>query len=590
MNPRRRSPGSARSAHAHAFTDGPDLRRRGLWLVLAFLAMATAVFGRLIQVQIIQGKALAHAAAASHTTSITLHATRGVILDRNGRVLVSNVQVFDVFADPALIPAANRDQVAGMLAPILQVTSAQVLRVLDQPNQFDYLAKGVSQDVNDKLQALGLSGLGTIPSEQTVYEPSPVPGDSFAANLLGFVNAAGVGQYGLEGYYTSILSGVNGHESTLTDVNGNAIVLGQQQMVPAANGDNLQLGLDSQTQYWADLALADGVISSKSSSGTLMIMDTKTGAIDAWAQYPSYNANTYTSGNIADFRDLAVSQPYEPGSIMKVVTFAGGLNNNAFTPATVIDEKQQRIDGYLIHDWDRRSHGNVSMQWVLDDSLNNGAIDAMKMEGQNAFYNNLLAFGIGAPTGIDLAGEVSNPLAPSSSWGALKYAEATFGQGLVTTPVQMLAAVNAIANGGVWVQPHVVNDIVNPNTGKTTPFVPVTRRVISATAANTLAHMMVGVVNDPGAEGKRAKIPGYSAEIAGKTGTAQVALPNGGGYGPNVVASFVGFMPATNPQFTMMVILNNPQVAAGNRFGSILAAPIWRQMAEMMIDDWRIEP
>ncbi|MGA8417162.1 MAG: penicillin-binding protein 2 [Candidatus Dormiibacterota bacterium] len=590
MNPRRRSPGSARSAHAHAFTDGPDLRRRGLWLVLAFLAMATAVFGRLIQVQIIQGKALAHAAAASHTTSITLHATRGVILDRNGRVLVSNVQVFDVFADPALIPAANRDQVAGMLAPILQVTSAQVLRVLDQPNQFDYLAKGVSQDVNDKLQALGLSGLGTIPSEQTVYEPSPVPGDSFAANLLGFVNAAGVGQYGLEGYYNSILSGVNGHESTLTDVNGNAIVLGQQQMVPAANGDNLQLGLDSQTQYWADLALADGVISSKSSSGTLMIMDTKTGAIDAWAQYPSYNANTYTSGNIADFRDLAVSQPYEPGSIMKVVTFAGGLNNNAFTPATVIDEKQQRIDGYLIHDWDRRSHGNVSMQWVLDDSLNNGAIDAMKMEGQNAFYNNLLAFGIGAPTGIDLAGEVSNPLAPSSSWGALKYAEATFGQGLVTTPVQMLAAVNAIANGGVWVQPHVVNDIVNPNTGKTTPFVPVTRRVISATAANTLAHMMVGVVNDPGAEGKRAKIPGYSAEIAGKTGTAQVALPNGGGYGPNVVASFVGFMPATNPQFTMMVILNNPQVAAGNRFGSILAAPIWRQMAEMMIDDWRIEP
>ena len=163
MNPRRRSPGSARSAHAHAFTDGPDLRRRGLWLVLAFLAMATAVFGRLIQVQIIQGKALAHAAAASHTTSITLHATRGVILDRSGRVLVSNVQVFDVFADPALIPAANRDQVAGMLAPILQLSSAQVLRVLDQPNQFDYLAKGVSQDVNDKLQALGTQWPGDHP-------------------------------------------------------------------------------------------------------------------------------------------------------------------------------------------------------------------------------------------------------------------------------------------------------------------------------------------------------------------------------------------------------------------------------------------
>jgi cell division protein FtsI/penicillin-binding protein 2 len=590
MNPRRRSPRSAQSAHAHAFTDAPDLRRRGLWLVLAFLGMATAVFGRLVQVQVIQGRSLARAAAESHTTSVSLHATRGVILDGTGRVLVSNIQVFDVFADPALVPAADRTQVAGQLAPILQLSSAQILRALNQPNQFDYLAKAVSQDVNDKLQALGLSGIGTVPSEESVYNSSGVPGDSFAANLLGFVNAAGVGQYGLEGYYNSILSGVNGHESTLTDVNGNAIVLGRQQMVPAQNGDNLELGLDSRIQYDADLALANGVMASKSTSGTLMIMDTKTGAIDAWAQYPSYNANDYASANIADFRDLAVTQPYEPGSIMKVITFAGGLNHNAFTPSTVIDEKQQRIDGFLIHDWDRRSHGNVSMQWVLDDSLNNGAIDAMKMEGENAFYNNLLAFGIGAPTGIDLAGEVNDPLAPETSWNPLRYAEATFGQGLVTTPVEMLAAVNAVANGGVWVQPHAVTAILNPNTGTTTAFVPETRRVMSATAANTLAHMMVGVVNDPGSEGKRAKIPGYSMEIAGKTGTAQVALPNGGGYGPNVVASFVGFMPATNPRFTMMVILNSPQVNAGNRFGSILAAPIWKQMAELMIETWRIEP
>lgn len=590
MNPRRRSPESARTAHARAIGNAPDLRRRGLWLVLAFLAMATAVFGRLVQIQVIQGKTLAAAAAASHTTSITLPATRGVILDRDGRVLVSNVQVFDVFVDPALVATSDRAQVAGQLAPILQLTAAQVMHALNQPNQFDYLAKGVSQDVNDRLQALGLSGVGTIPSEQTVYEPSPVPGISFAANLLGFVNGNGTGQYGLEGYYNSVLSGINGHESTLTDVNGNAIILGQQQKVPAQNGDNLELGLDSQIQYWAELALANGVNSSHSSSGTLMIMDTKTGAIDAWAQYPSYNANDFATADIADFRDLAVTQPYEPGSIMKVITFAGGLNHNAFTPSTVIDEKQQRIDGYLIHDWDRKSHGDITMQWVLDDSLNNGAIDATRMEGDNNFYNNLLAFGIGAPTGIDLAGEVNDPLAPESSWNALRYAEASFGQGLVTTPVEMLAAVNAVANGGVWVQPHVVDAIVNPNTGKTTPFVPTTRRVISATAAATLAKMMVGVVNDAGAEGKRAKIPGYSMEIAGKTGTAQVALPNGGGYGPNVVASFVGFMPATDPQFTMMVVLNNPQVNPANRFGSILAAPIWKQVAEMMIDDWRIEP
>jgi len=477
-----------------------------------------------------------------------------------------------------------------MLAPILQVSSAQVLHAIEQNNQFDYLAKGVSQDVNEKLQALRISGIGTVPSEQSLYEPSPVPGLSFAANLLGFVNADGTGQYGLEGYYNSILSGINGHESTLTDVNGNAIVLGRQQKVPAKNGDNLVLGLDSQIQYDAELAIADGVNATKAASGTLMVMDTKTGAIRAWAQFPSYNADDFGSASVADFRDLAVSQPYEPGSVMKVVTFAGGLNNNAFTPATMIDERQQRIDGFLIHDWDDHSHGKVTMQFVLDDSLNNGAIDAQRMEGESAFYSNLLAFGIGAPTGVDLAGEVNDPLPPQSTWNELKYATASFGQGVVATPVEMLAAINAVANGGVWVQPHAVDAIVNPNTGTTTPFTPITRRVMSAAAAATLAHMMVGVVNDPHGEGFKAKIPGYSMEIAGKTGTAQVALPDGKGYGSNVVASFVGFMAATNPQFTMMVILNEPQTPLGIRFGSLLAAPIWKQMAEMMIDEWRIEP
>jgi cell division protein FtsI/penicillin-binding protein 2 len=185
---------------------------------------------------------------------------------------------------------------------------------------------------------------------------------------------------------------------------------------------------------------------------------------------------------------------------------------------------------------------------------------------------------------------VNQPLPAQSTWNTLKYAEASFGQGVVATPVEMLAAINAVANGGIWVEPHAVNEIINPNTGTTSAVTPTTRRVMSAASAATLAHMMVGVVDDPGAEGFKAKIPGYIGQIAGKTGTASVALPDGAGYGPNVVASFVGFMPAQNPQFTMMVILNEPQENHTGRFGSLLAAPIWKQMAEMMINDWRIAP
>jgi cell division protein FtsI/penicillin-binding protein 2 len=578
----------ARPTRAWVIGDAPDFRRRGVWLVLAFLAMAVTVFGRLVQVQVIQSQTLAAQARAQHTASVTLRGQRGLILDRTGRVLASNRTVYDVFADPALIQPAQRASVASQVSSVLGVADAIVLTALQQPNQFDYLAKGVSQDVQTRLQALNISGIGTIPSQERVYDSSPVPGASFASNLIGYVDADGNGQYGLEQYYNNLLNGAAGSESTLTDLLGNPIVLSDSQKVAARNGSNLVLGLDSQLQYWAELALAQGVVSSQSVSGTLMIMDPHTGSIRAWAQYPTYDANNYGQGDIADFRDLAVSQPYEPGSVMKVVTFAGGLNNHVITPQTVINERQTVIDGYLIHDWDDRSHGNVSMQTVLDLSLNNGAIKLQQMEGANRFYSNMLAFGIGAPTGIDLAGEVNSPMRPQPTWKDLNYAEASFGQGVLTTPIEMLAAINAVANGGVWVQPHVVDSVVNPATGASTPVVPHTRRVISASAAATLSHMMVGVVDDYGAEGFEAQIKGYKGQIAGKTGTASVA--ENGSYGSDVTASFVGFMPVANPQFTMMVILNRPHENKLPRFGALLAAPVWKSVAQIIIDQWRIEP
>ena len=549
--------------------------------------MAVAVLGRLVQVQVFQSNVLAAAARAQHTSDITLTGNRGLILDRSGRVLVSNRSVYDVFVDPALVDAAQRYDVATKVGAVLGIAPATVLRALQQKNQFDYVAKSVSPDVNQRLQALNYPGVGTIPNQQRVYNPSPVPGESFASNLLGYVDADGQGQYGIEQYYNSVLSGSPGHEANLTDLLGNPIVLGGEQKVDAKSGDNLQLGLDSQIQYWAELALARGVAEAQAVSGTLMIMDTHTGAIRAWAQYPSYDADTYGTGNVADFRDLAVSQPYEPGSVMKVVTFAGGLNTGTITPSTVINEQQTVIDGGLIHDWDNRSHGYVTMQRVLDLSLNNGAIKVQQMEGQDPFYANMLGFGIGSPTGVDLYGEVNDPMPPQSGWDVLSYAEASFGQGVVATPVEMLTAVNAVANGGVWVQPHAVDSIVDPNTGKTTSFTPRTRRVMSASAAATLSQMMVGVVDDPGGEGYLAKIPGYKGEIAGKTGTASVA--ENGHYGNDVTASFVGFMPVKNPQFTMMVVLNRPQTSQP-RFGATLAAPVWKNVAQVLIDQWRIQP
>ncbi|HXA29629.1 MAG TPA: penicillin-binding protein 2 [Candidatus Angelobacter sp.] len=568
--------------------DEPDFRARGIWLLLAFAAMAGVLLVHLVDVQIRQGPSLRAKATAAHQSEVNLPAHRGLILDRSGRQLAGDVTVFDVFADPGLISPSDRHDVALRVAPVLGLGPGKVEQLLATPGRFVYLAKQVDDKTKAKLQALGIAGIGTLDNQQRVYSSSAVAGTSFASSLLGFVDPAGNGQYGLEQYYNALLRGQDGSESTLRDVQGNAIVLSQQDRKDPRDGRNLQLGLDSQIQYWAEQALAKGVVDSQSESGSLLIMDTHTGAIRAWADYPSYDASNYATAPLSMLKDQAVSGLYEPGSVMKVVTFAGGLNNKAITPQTEIDEGPIRIDGYTIGDWDGRAHGRVNMQWVLDDSLNDGAIRVMQMEGQHSFYENLAAFGIGAPTGVDVAGENNQPLAPEQQWKGVDFATTAFGQHVQVTPLQMLAAINAVGNNGVWVQPHVVDKIVDPATGQATPFSPTTRRVMSADSAATLQKMMTGVVEDHGASGYAAKIPAFKGQIAGKTGTASV--PVNGVYGGDVIVSFTGFMPVSNPQFTMLVVLRLPKETKVAREGAYLAAPIWHDMAQLLVDQWKIVP
>ena len=568
--------------------DAPDYRNRGRWLAFAFLAMAITICVRLVDVQVRQHADLAAKAAALHQKSVTIPATRGRILDSTGRVLVSNETIYDVYADPGLIAVATRPDVARQLAPVLSVDETKLETLISEPTRFVYLAKGVSQDVSDRLSSLDLPGIVVVPAQQRVYEPSPVTGASFAANLLGFVDSNGHGEYGVESAYDSVLHGSDGQQSTVRDVAGNSITLSNDPQSQPRNGSDVQLGLDSQLQYWAEQALAQGVATAQAESGTLMMMDTKTGVIRAWAQAPTYDANAYWSAPLGNLRDLGIANVYEPGSVEKVITFAGGLNTGAITPGYTFNEGPTTIDGATIHDWDNRAHGTINMQYVLDESLNNGAIKIGQLMGANAFYSNLLAFGIGAPTGIDLAGEQNVPLPAQTTQTPLDLAEDAFGQHVQVTPVEILAAINAVANGGVWVQPHAVQAVVDPTTGKSTPVVPSTRRVISASAAATLAQMMTGVVDDKGAEGSLARIPAFKGEVAGKTGTASVA--ENGRYGSNLVVSFGGFLPAKNPQFTMLVVLNYPHETSVERFGATLAAPVWKQVAQVAIDEWRILP
>jgi cell division protein FtsI/penicillin-binding protein 2 len=536
------------------------------------------------------GPQLAAAALAQRLVRVPLPATRGLILDAQGQVLAGNVPTYDIVADPAVIPAGQAVGVASRLAPVLDQPAARLQKVLTEPLQFAYLAKAEPPAVAQRINADNLPGITTSLVMQRVYGPGAVPGTSLAANVLGFVNANGQGQYGLEGYYNSVLAGRPGHESVVYDLQGNPVALSSAPQQPAVNGRNLQTSLDATIQAAVQRDLTAEVKKVNGASGTMIVMNVHTGGIVAWADYPTYDANNYATTPVKLFKDAGVADLYEPGSVGKVITFAGALNRHVITPNETFDETGEvTVQGWQIRDWDLRAHGVITMNWVLEDSLNVGAVHIQQWEGAKPFYQNMKAFGIGVPTGIDLAGASNQPLPPYSQLQPVQFATASFGQGYVVTPIQMLAAVNTVANGGVWVQPHVVTAITGGGL-PTTRIKPRTHRAISAAAAQTLANMMVGVVDVPGASGFEAKMGGaWYGQIAGKTGTSSVS--NGKGvYGNNTIDSFVEFFPASDPQYSMICIIRYPQVPPALREGAYDAAPTSKLVTEALIARFKLRP
>ena len=560
-------------------------RSRILTLMALVLCAYLVLLGRLAYWQVWRHSDMARLAATYHDDTITLAAARGNILDRNGALLVTNTPVYSIFASPDQITGAERNDIAAKLAPVLQLTSADIEVKLASARQFVYLARRVPASVAQQLDALRLPGIGKVAETQRSYVDGGVAGTSLAANLLGFVNDAGTGNYGIEGYYDKTLAGQAGFEATVRDLANQPIVLSDRQRREPVNGMTLQLSLDSTIQVVAERALADGVQKYQAESGSLIIMEPATGRIVAWADVPSYNANQFATTPTAQFIDPIVSNLYEPGSVMKVVTLSGALDDHAITPDTRFNETGVAVvGGVAIHNWDNRAHGNVTMTQVLQNSLNVGAVKAQQMEGAAPFYQYLQRFGIGAATAVDVAAETADPLRDLAKWKPVELATASFGQGVDTTPIEMLAAVNVVATGGNLVWPHVVDQVIDAN-GTRHPVQPrIVRQVISAKTAQEMQQMMVGVVEK--GSGFAARIDGFKNRIAGKTGTA--SIPENGKYLPDAtIGSFVGFVPVDHPQFIMLVITRKPKVLFE---GAYVAAPIWKTVASALITQWQIAP
>jgi cell division protein FtsI/penicillin-binding protein 2 len=597
-------------------------RLRVLWLMAGAALLAAILVFRLLYWQVAEHQRISAMAADQHQVTFKLPAHRGRILDRNGQLLATDTPVFNVVAAPNLIPPDQRSAIAGRLSVPLGMEPQDVLKQISQPLKFTYVKRKVAQAVGDRIDAMHLTGIALEQDSQRSYltsvdappttpgpvvlqpsplplaspSPSPSPGapapapilpHSLASNLLGFVNNDGAGQYGLEQYYNKQLSGTDGFEASLKTGANQTITLSDQQRKDPQNGLDLQLGIDSQVQFFAEKALADGVRKTGAESGSVIVMEPSTGNIVAWADYPSFDANSFGGTDAKFFTDPMVSGLYEPGSVMKLVTMSGALDSGSVTPTTTFNETGSvNVGGFTIRNWDGKAHGNITMTRVIEQSLNVGAVKAQQMQGTDNFLNYLTRFGIGKATGVDLAGEVNQQLPAKADWHASELATASFGQGVVVTPIEMIDAVNTIASGGRLVKPRVVTATID-GSGRRTDLAPDPgTQAVSPQTAGQMRDMMTSVVEH--GSGWTAKMPGWTGRVAGKTGTANI--PENGKYTDKVVASFVGFMPAENPRFTMIVIMRKPQGGGFQQEGTFAAAPVWKTIAQQILAQWHITP
>jgi len=564
-------------------------RLRVISMLAIAMVLAGMVWSRLAYWQVAEHGQLALAAQAQYREFVPLPALRGAIFDRNLTQLVVNTTVYSAFVSPDQITPGERQSVAGALASILGADNASVTAILQSNVKFAYIARRVSKTKADRLRALKLPGVGLQEETQRSYLPGAYAGTTLASDLLGFVNWNGDGQGGLEQKYQKLLAGTPGYVSSYRDLANREIVLGSHTHQDPVSGSDLVLTLDANVQYAAEQVLAAGINTDNAESGSVLIMDPTTGGIVAWADYPSYNANDFNHTDPALLKDNVVSYLYEPGSVMKVVTLSGAINAGVIAPDTVInDPGVLTVGGYRIYDWDRANHGNIDYTYVLAHSLNVGAMKAMQAEGHDAFYKNLQAFGLTQPSGIDVAGESFVAPPSASQMADSQYATTSFGQGIDVNMVQMLSAINVVANGGKYAPPHVVERVgtqVNP------VLLQPQRQVVSPQTAAQMTAMMEQVVQK--GSGSLARVHGFEKDQTGKTGSSQI--PVNGQYTTDVWTSYVGFLPAQHPRFTMLVVVRKPHYPGSDRNwtlndGYLTAAPIWQKIAQTMVVDWHITP
>jgi len=505
-----------------------DSRARALFLLIVATMLAAAVGARLAWWQVAQHDWLAAAALSQLAQNEQIPAERGEIRDARGVLLATSVQAQSVFATPPTVKDPESE--AALLAGVLGMDPEELRTRLTSNSPWVWLKRRVDSTVAERVGALALPGVGMLPETRRVYPvEGAAPGTTLAAQVLGYVNVDGLGQYGVEGSQDAVLAGLPGAVSAQADVIGRRIADSVYELRAPVNGSDINLTLDAGLQHQLEDTMWATYQKNRAQGVTGIVMNVHTGAILAMATYPSFDGNTYASTDQSLFSNPAVSHQYEPGSVMKAFTVAAALDAGAIDlNTTVMDDNNLRIADVRIQNADRDSHphghGEITAGDVLRLSDNVGAARIGLLLGGERLYEAFRRFGFGSPTGTDITGEAPgvlwDPKGPNGT-GDLTTAENAFGQGVSVTAVQLVAGYAAIANGGTLVTPHVVAGWTGPDgVYHATPDA-AGERIMRQETANSVLQLLTAAIDNGIA--KPASIAGYS--IAGKTGTAQVAGP-----------------------------------------------------------------
>ena len=585
-------------------TRSVPFKRARFWVIcLFFLLWTLAIVSRLFWLQVVRHKEFVERAQKQQQRTFEVAPRRGILYDRNLRELAMTVQVDSIYAVPTEI--ADAQTAARQLAAILhtdpddaQTSEEKIAERLAKGNGFAWVARRVSNENSAKVKALAIKGIYFQKEFQRFY-----PDNEIAAQVLGYVGVDDNGLGGLEQKFETQLHGVPGH--MLTAVDARRHVLGSVEQEPAP-GRNLVLTIDENIQFLAERALDHAMQQTQAANGTIVVQDVHTGQILALAIRPTFNPNQFRHTTPELLRNHAISDVYEPGSTFKLVTYSAALEAQVVTPDDIVDCQGSVISlpGRVIHD-DKGDHfGRITIHEALEHSSNVGAIKTAMKVGPERFYQFIHDFGFGSRSGMELPGETRGLLRPVGKWGTTSIASIAMGQEVAVTPIQLASMVSTIANGGVYLPPHILMpgqvDGANAAQKSAAPQVPQVpqmvampfkaggelpnplpegaHRVLSTLTAAQMRKMMEGVVLY--GTGKAAQLNGYSS--GGKTGTAQKIDPATHLYSKTMhVASFAGIAPVNNPVIAVAVILDNPK---GAYYGAAVSAPVFTEVAQQVLE------